>query len=317
MGKKELREKYVEFLRARDLDSQIPILDIYTKYFFEVITKQAGKPHKTQALAEASVVHQMMFTKLLSIQKLIEGISYSESGDQKLDTIIDPTTILSLIRNVYETAFTFSLIFRRTNEGEQRDIAYYLWVIAGLNYRQKFCEFTTLEESKRKIKAEKETIEELLSIIKNTDIYKSSEQKVRNVIDHMIRVKDFKLIFEDETVKQLNWGNSREVFELNNDLMDRTYTYFSLYAHPSNVSVFQFSDMFDKEQEAFKGIINLNLKNTFSLYSFFIADYINLFPETFEIFESQPKLNQMIMDYYNIWMRNEELSINNAHRYLE
>jgi hypothetical protein len=317
MQKEELREKYLEFLKARDLDSQISVLDIYTKYFFEVISKQAGKPYKTKALAEASVVHQMMFTKLLSIQKLIEGISYYENGNQKLNTIIDPTTILSLIRNVYETAFTFSLIFRKANEGEQREIAYYLWVIAGLNYRQKFSDFSTLEESKRKIKADKETIDNLTITIKDTDIYNKSEQKVRNIIDHMIRTKDFKLIFEDDSVKQLHWGSSREVFELDKDLMDQTYNYFSLYAHPSNVSVFQFADMFDKEEEGFKDIINLNLKNTYSLYSFFIADYIHLFPDTLEIFEDQPKLNQIIIDYFNLWMRDDEFSINNAHRYLE
>lgn len=87
---------------------------------------------------------------------------------------------------------------------------------------------------------------------------------------------------------------------MNTDLMDQTYTYFSLYAHPSNVSVFQFSEMFDKEKEDFKEIINFNLKNTFSLYSFFIADYIKLFPDTLEIFEDQPVLNQIIIDHFNI-----------------
>jgi len=317
MEKEELREQYLAFLESSDLDSQVSILDIYTKYFFEVITESHGKPHKSQANAEATIVHQMMFTKLLSLKKLIEGISYNENGKQLLNTIIDPTTILSLIRNIYETVFTFSLIFRRANVGEQRDIIYNLWVIAGLKYRQKFSEFTKLESSKRKIKAEKKNIDLLSINITETIFYKDSEQKARNVIDHLIRIKDFKLIFKDNSIEQLNWGDSRIVFELNTDLMDQTYTYFSLYAHPSNVSVFQFSDMFDKENEGFKEVIKFNLKNTFSLYSFFIADYINLFPEILEVFEDQPKINQIIIDYFNIWMRDGALSINNADKYLE
>lgn len=175
------------------------MLDIYAKYFFEVISKH-GKPHKTQALAEATMVHQMMFTKLLALKKLVDGISYEANEDQKLNTILDPTTILSLIRNIYETAFTFSLIYRKTNDGEQREIAYNLWVIAGLKYRQKFSEYSELEESKRKIKADKKKIDELIKTISETDIYKKSEKKVRNVIDHMIRTKDFKLIFEGDSV---------------------------------------------------------------------------------------------------------------------
>lgn len=317
MGKVELRKQYVNFLKSRDLDYQISLLDIYAKYFFEVISKQHGKPQKTQALAESTMVHQMMFTKLISLKKLLNGISYEENGEQKLNTILDPTTILSLIRNIYETAFTFSLVFRKANEGEQREIAYKLWVIAGLKYRQKFKEHSQLDESKRKIKAEKKTINELIKTISKTDIYKNSEQKVRNVIDHLIRAKDFKLIFEENSVKQLNWGNSKKVFDLNTDLMDQTYTYFSLYAHPSNVSVFQFSEMFDKENENFKEIISFNLKNTYSLYSFFISDYINLFPESLEIFENQPMLNQIIIDHYNTWMRDDKLSINNAINYIE
>lgn len=317
MEKEELREKYLEFLKARDLDSQISVLDIYTKYFFEVISKQAGKPYKTKALAEASVVHQMMFTKLLSLQKLIEGISYYENGTQKLNTIIDPTTILSLIRNVYETAFTFSLIYRKAEEGEQREIAYSLWVIAGLKYRQKFSAISTLEESKRKIVTEKKTIYKFTEFITETDIYKKSGEKSQNLIDRMIKKKDFKLIFENNSFKQLFWGDSKKAFDLNNDLMDETYTYFSLFTHPSNVSVFQFSDMFNKETEDFKSIINTNLKNVFTLYSFFIADYINLFPDTLEVFEDQPKFNQIIIDYFNLWMRDDEFSINKAHRYLE
>jgi len=317
MEKVELRNHYVAFLKSRDLEYQISLLDIYAKYFFEVISKHHGKPHESRALAEATMVHQMMFTKLLSLKKLLNGISYEENGEQKLNTILDPTTILSLIRNIYETAYTFSLVFRKANEGEQREIAYNLWVIAGLNYRQKFKEHSQLDESKRKIEAEKKTIDELVRAISETDIYNKSEQKVRNVIDHLIRSKDFKVIFEGDSVKQLNWGNSKEVFELNTDLMDQTYTYFSLYAHPSNVSVFQFSEMFDSKKEGFKEIINFNLKNTFSLYSFFIADYIKLFPDTLEIFEDQPALNQIIIDHLNIWMRDDQLSINNANRYLE
>lgn len=177
MEKEELREQYLAFLESNDLDSQVLILNIYTKYFFEVISKSRGKPHKSQANAEATIVHQMMFTKLLSLKKLIEGISYNENGKQSLNTIIDPTTILSLIRNIYETAFTFALIFRKANIGEQRDIIYNLWVIAGLKYRQKFSKFTTLESSKRKIEDEKNNIDLLSLKITETEIYKHSEQK--------------------------------------------------------------------------------------------------------------------------------------------
>lgn len=317
MDKYLLRAQYMQHLNARDLDSLIDTLEIYLNYFFEIIINHHEKPLKSKALVEAQMVHQMMFTKTLSIKKLAEGISFKKNRNQFLNEIVDPTTILSLIRNLYETAFTFSLIFKKNSAKDEHQISYLLWVIAGLKYRQKFSAFTELEESKLKLKQEAETIENLSNEITDSEKYLSLSEEEQKTIKNSIKRKDFKVLFTNEGLKQLSWGDSRVFFDLNNDLMDETYTYFSLYAHPSNVSVFQFSDMFNKESEDFKGIVATNLRNTFSLLSFFIADYIHLFPDTLNTFNRLPKINQIIIDHYNTWMRPDEMTINDAFKYLE
>lgn len=79
---------------------------------------------------------------------------------------------------------------------------------------------------------------------------------------------------------------------------------------PSNVSVFQYSDMFQSYPEFC--ITAFNLKCLFVLLSIFCSDYINLFPKTIEIFEKQPLMSQIIINAHNMFIRGDKYLINNA-----
>ena len=99
--------------------------------------------------------------------------------------------------------------------------------------------------------------------------------------------------------------------------MDEVYAYFSLYAHPSNVSVFQFKDMFTRGENQFLEITNHNLSHLFIFLSVFIAEYIKTFPNTLEIFNSLELKDQFIIDFKNFFLRGEEYSINDSWKELE
>jgi hypothetical protein len=108
-----------------------------------------------------------------------------------------------------------------------------------------------------------------------------------------------------------------DVMELNKDIFDNIYTYFSLYSHPSQVAVFQFENMFDMESEAFKTLTTTNLKYCFSLMSVFIADYINLFPQVKKTFEKLEIVEQIAINAHNKMLRGDTYSINEAWKNLE
>mgnify|MGYP003431035343 CR=1 FL=1 len=108
----------------------------------------------------------------------------------------------------------------------------------------------------------------------------------------------------------LDVAKKKEIFE-------NIYTYFSLYSHPSQVSVFQFEVMFDKESEAYKSLTVLNFKYCFSFLSVFIADYIYLFPDAKTIFEELSTGKQIVINSLNKLLRGDDFSINEAWKNLE
>lgn len=90
------------------------------------------------------------------------------------------------------------------------------------------------------------------------------------------------------------------------------YTYFSLYAHPSIVAVFQFEQMFDKMEMGFLYLTITNLSQFFILVSVFIGDYIKLFPETISIYNNLNLRDQIVINFRNTFARGYEYSINDS-----
>ncbi len=90
------------------------------------------------------------------------------------------------------------------------------------------------------------------------------------------------------------------------------YTYLSLNAHPSNVSVFQFVIYFAPESSFFIGQSILSVKFFFMFVSIFIADYITLFPPVLQTFNKLPLIDQLIINGNNRLARDESYSINES-----
>ena len=103
-----------------------------------------------------------------------------------------------------------------------------------------------------------------------------------------------------------------DVMGLNKDIFDNIYTYFSLYAHPSEVAVFQFESMFSTENEEFIQLTLTNMKYCFSLMSVFVADYINMFPQVKDTFEKLDIYKQIAINAHNKMLRDDAYSINDA-----
>lgn len=311
MTESELHDECSRLFLCKTLKDSYDLIEIYLNFLFQAIKNHHKDGASTIADAEAKILLQMIFTKTLYLKKAIEGVSYDSDGS-KLNKIIDPTIVASLIRNVYETIGTFSLIYINTKSDDEKTILYNLWVIAGLKYRQRFEEFAQAKENQQKLVDEKKRISSAINKIKNTELYKRLSEKDRSKIDTKIKRKDYKIEFRNNEVIFLSWQDLKNVIGCQNDFFDKIYTYFSLYAHPSNVSVFQFAEMFGEKDRNFENLTNFNLKNFFMLLSIFIADFISLFPEVLETFNILDLRDQMVIDFQNTLIRGSEAAINDS-----
>ncbi len=311
MTKEELRVEVERFMSCAHINDSKELIKIYTEFFFRVIRNHQRDEVNSIAETEAKLLNQMMLTKALHLQGVTDGVSYVSTEGATLNQIIDPTIVASLTRNVFETVGMFNLIFINTKSADEKTILYNLWVIAGLKYRQRFTSIITKPENLQKAEDDKKQIAEMTSEIEATELYKGLSNDNQEKIKSKLKEKDYKIQFVNNNVVFLHWQELANVMGIKQMMFDNAYTYFSLYAHPSNVAVFQFRDMF-KSEEDFLGKTNFNLKYFFALSSIFISDYIKLFPKVIETFESLPLRDQIVINFYIILFRGHDDTINDS-----
>ncbi|MBC6367615.1 DUF5677 domain-containing protein [Algoriphagus sp. AK58] len=306
----KLRE-YCQWLWSVDsLESSRELIYVFLDFFFLVINKHHEDKLTSQALADAKMIFQMIFTKVTHINKLLGGVGFNSKNGGKLNPIIDPTSIAPLIRTLYEIVCVFHLIYILPDSQQKKDLVYNLWVSSGLKYRQRFN--VRLPDSLEKLEQERIFIERIKEDIENSDLFKSLTEKNKSKIFVKLKEKDYKISFTGLDINFLSWQEVSGTMGLENDLFADIYSYFSLYAHPSNVSVFQFEMMFSKENEAYKRLTLTSMKYCIALLSIFVADYIKLFPNILETFNKQDLVSQIVLNFHNHMLRGEIHSINDA-----
>ena len=153
-----LRSECMKFFMCETIEDSIELMDIYSEFLYLAIINHHKELVQSYADADAKMIVQMMLTKTLHLKSIVEGISYKSIYGTKLNRIVDPTIVASMIRNVYETTGMFSLIYRNAKTTDEKNILYFLWVYSGLKYRQRFERFVSLEENKEKLANEKNNL---------------------------------------------------------------------------------------------------------------------------------------------------------------
>lgn len=312
MERDELRKQCKRYFNCETISDCQDLLNIYIEFFFQTVLKHHDENVFSHADANAKMLIQMMMTKALHLKNALNGVDYISQDGRKLNNIIDPTIVASLIRNIYETTGMFNLIFRNTKSKDEKQILYLLWVHAGLAYRQRFDEIITTEENREKSQSEKKQMENIQVEIEKNPFFVKLDEKNKGKIRTKIKEKDYLLKFENEQVVFLNWRELTKTMDIKNGKLDYAYTYFSLYSHPSNVSVFQFANMFEKNKESYPDLVLYNLQIAFFMFSIFIADYITLFPTVLKTFEEMGLVEQIVINFHNSVARGNEYDINDS-----
>lgn len=312
MTQGDLRKYATRLFQCKDISACRDMIDIYNEFFLSAIQHHQLDPVNSVADAEAKLLLQMVMTKLLYLKNIIEGVAFTSRTGVHLNPIIDPTVVASHSRSIFEMVGLFNLIYRSTSKIDEKIILYNLWAHAGLAYRQRFTDVITTNENSEKAREEKERMQELVEEIKATELFNQLSEQGRIKIDRMLKERNFLIKFDDTTVRLLHWHHLIEIMHIKAGYLDHLYTYYSLYAHPSNVAVFQFGDLFHPGHEYFTQLSNFSLNCVFILVSCFIADYVHLFPAVLHTYNSLPLLDQIAINFHNKLLRGMEFSINDS-----
>lgn len=128
----------------------------------------------------AFYMFQQQLANIKSILELSMGIDiYPGQTENK---VIEPTSIISVVRSVYERMFIFHCIYVLPETREEQDIFFYIWLIKGLKNRQNI---EATEQYKEKQLKEKEEIEneiEKIQIITNSlNIKRKAKEKILKI----------------------------------------------------------------------------------------------------------------------------------------
>ena len=199
-SKDELRNICKRLFTPKTLDDCDDLLNIYAECLFSFIESQVPNGETQVSRHEAKLVNQMIFTKVLSLKKMLEGINYISTSGIKLNTIIDPTIIATMIRNIYETVSMFNIVYIQPKTDDEKLILYNLWVHSGLSFRQRFKNNAISGENIQKVSDELKHIEDIKKEIHNTELYKSLTDENKKKIEDNLKNKDYKIVFDREVI---------------------------------------------------------------------------------------------------------------------
>lgn len=315
-----INPKILKLIECLNLNDARKSLDIITGILFQIIELSRHKEENQIEKADQDMIVQMLFIKLRSLDSAINGISYSHCNIQKLKNLIDPSVITILTRNLYETIGSHCLIYCAPQLDEQKDLIYKLWVIAGLKYRQRFTENTanlkrdfelddltlkSILEHEKKAKDEENQIIKLIESIHDSDYFQNLSPELQETVNYAIQKKKHLIKFSGDQISILNWNQLFDVMRMKQNLIANSYTYFSLYSHPSHYSIFQYRTMFGvvdgKAQNESTTLVMLRI--SFALSSFFIVDYLNSRPDMKTVLASISEFDFNLVMGYNLLFR--------------
>ena len=315
MNQIELREAYLKHTDPNSIDDIKIVLEIFSKFLMGTISRSHMSIEASQDESDGKIIFQMIFTKLLSVEKLLDGIQYHKEGVGSLKRIIDPMSIAVLIRSVYEIVCLFNLLFCKVDNTEHKLIIRNLWKISSLLTRQKYVSELTQDQNKSKAKSELAQMNDLKEKIKATNTYAGLTTEAKEKLHYFMDHHKYLVSFKDDKINEIYWTNIYERVGIRKIIFKNMYSYFSTRTHPTYVSVFQFKDMF-QEDEAFKSNAQFNVEILFGLLGVFIADYCKTFPDSLTYFNQLEQIEQIIIDHYNTFYRGFEYSINNCYELL-
>lgn len=325
-----MEDKFEHYLRLSQPKTHGDSLEAYQlvldsgMYLSQAVHKYLPQEVRNKFIDDALILFQMTIAKGIAVLNIANPINYYNSiGDFSLPDFVDPMAIASLVRPQYEAFTNFNNIFNSTDDKDAKEFLYDVWVIAGLKERRRFYVEPTDEKLKKmsdvqrktalghKVKAQDELkiIESLLEKVHKNPFYTGLNEKQKAILDDQLKGRVFQFILSDGRMVKKSWldmflkTGAREVFM-------PMYSLMSMLTHPSNVSVFQYAQMFDDYENVQSAKILLKMSE--KIMCFFIADYCRYIPKAREEYQKLPEMNKVIIETANKSMRDFDFELSDT-----
>lgn len=293
---------YRHILADKDLQAAKDYLDLMNNFYFKVM-RDAAQTKDTLVNSELRCLVQMMFTKGVSLRRMLDGFSFDQE-DVHLNTITDHTLLNTIARTMFESLMGFELITRIPDTDDKRTVLQNVWCASSLTSRLKMFTGDAEERFAERFKHERENIDFCKDMIYNTELYSRLSECYKKEIGKSIKRGEYQLIIDsEEHVKRVGWDEVRQYCDLGTDNLHGVYKYLCNMAHPSYYALMQFKDSYKGDSPAFVELACMASKNAVVFMSVFIMDYMLVFPDTQHTFEELDQETQFMISMYNDIMR--------------
>lgn len=325
-----MENKFEHYLRLSQAPAYEDSLEAYKlvldsgMYISQAVHKSLPQKDRNEFIDDALILFQMSIAKGIAVLNIANPINYYNSiGDFSLPDFVDPLAIASLIRPQYEAFTNFKNIFNSTEDKDAKQFLHDVWVIAGLKERRRFYveptdeeleemlgdRRTTASENKKKSQDELKIIESLIEKVHKNPFYTSLNEKQRKILDDHLDKRVFQFVLSNGRMVKKSW---LDMF-LNtgaHEIFTPMYSLMSNNTHPSNVSVFQYAQMFDKYEnvQSAKTLLKMSEK----IMCFFIADYCRYIPQAKDEYQKLPEINKVIIETSNTYMREFDFKLSDT-----
>ena len=258
-------------------------LDIYSS-----ILKESKKHSISSDLDEKSIiVLRVLYAKILSFRKLLDGIAYNYGDGKSEQEIVEPTTLFVIVRNVLELIYVYEYVFLMPDTQEKKEFAYYLYMCTGLKERLSFCEESDEDEDGQirktveKMNAAKEKLIES-SYYKNLTPHSQSLIQNRFTSKHPV----YRFVFGANEVTPVNYEEACEGIGMDGRFFKYSYAYLSTHAHPTYLSLVQFREAYIGEEPLHDGFAGLATTFLISILSILIEDARSQVPYVEIVYQS-------------------------------
>lgn len=307
MSDNETLKEWMRLMYPDRFSTQIESYKIISNAAMHIIFQEGNKVGSAID-RDANNLFQMTSLKCLSVLKLVEKkLNYKNDIDGIELNVYDPFGLNPIVRAQFEAYGHFNNVYLQSRSKDEKQLKYDLWVMCGLMNRQKFAAIQ--DDNVVKKEKEKKQIKDLEKQIKDNPIYKSLNPKAQQEVFNRADRSDWKLTISGDNAIFPGW-QQLTVNAGTNENMNNMYRRFSLGAHPSHVSVFQFREAYENGKEAADFFTDISLQLSKFYMSLFIADYCKHSSEAKAVFDKMPPLYQLLVNFYNNMFRGKKHEVN-------